>query len=45
MKTLCGPSSESDGYLRLYTITESYNHIKIVVVNVAFNLTVSLLTN
>ncbi len=45
MKSLCSPATETGSHLRLHTITQSDNHIKVVMVNVAFHLTITFLTN
>ena len=45
MKSLGCPSAETSSHLRLDTIAQSDDHVKIIVVNVTFYLTISLLTN
>ena len=45
MKSLCRPTAKTSCHLRLHTITQSDNHIKVVMVNVASHLTVAFLTN
>lgn len=45
MKPLSRPATETSRYLRLYTIAQSDNHVKIVVQNTALHLTFTLLPN
>lgn len=45
MKPLGCPTAKASRHLGLYTITQSDNHIKVVMVNVASHLTVAFLTN
>lgn len=45
MKSLCRPTAKTSCHLRLHTITQSDNHIKIIVVYVTFHLTITFLTN
>lgn len=45
MKPLSRPTTKTGSHLRLHTITQSDNHIKVVMVNVASHLTVAFLTN
>ena len=39
MKSLCRPTAKTSCHLRLHTITQSDNHIKVVVLHFSLNLT------
>lgn len=45
MKPLGNPAAETSSHLRLHTITNGNYHIKIIVVNATFYLTITLLSN
>lgn len=45
MKPLGCPTAKASRHLRLYTITNGNYHIKIIVVNATFYLTITLLSN
>lgn len=45
MQTLCSPTPETCGYLRLDTISQSYDHIEVVMVYITPYLTIAFLTN
>ena len=45
MKPLRGPATETSSHLGLHTIAQSDNHVKIIVVDVTFYLTITFLTN
>ena len=45
MKPLSSPTAKTSRYLRLYTIAQGDNHVKIIVVDVTFYLTITFLTN
>ena len=45
MKSLCRPTAKTSCHLGLYTITKGNYHIKIIVVNATFYLTITFLTN
>ncbi len=45
MKPLSRPTAKTSRNLRLHTIAQGDNHVKIVMVNVTFYLTIAFLTN
>ena len=45
MQPLCGPSTETHSYGRLHTVTQSDNHVKVVVFYLTLNLSFALLSN
>lgn len=45
MKPLSSPTAKASRHLGLYTITKGNYHIKIIVVNATFYLTITLLSN
>lgn len=45
MKPLGGPTAKASRHLRLHTIAQSDDHVKVVVQNTALHLTITLLSN